>query len=427
MQTNQNKGADKFQSAAKLGNRRNNGINTFCGKEIDSTLDKKDVMSAKFSALNHLNDIMGFDTHNSNGYIIRLIVDKGERARLLDEINICQNLPKECFENGCIDEGLRLNGVICWNTMDNTLLSKQTNNKMNKDYNTTMVASEQMSNETVTSNNTKRMMNDTTKSAGVSHPAANMANLGNEGINTLTVNTTKKNTGKVRKSSQKLKPTVASLVTKALAPDVKIRRYANGKYCACYNWVDGKFVISNYEELLEVAHQLCDIMHHHAVELTEKEGLTNPEDVLFVPYFNKHVHLYGTMDFKISVREEYNGNNYDLKKLKIHHFYEGVICYGGIHLADWLIKPTGQRFSNIVGCLMLVELRSIAENLKVEIDSEEVYNASTYARAHWSSYEEMQKFIAIREANSIANGGQTCWMFAAREVHGQSFNHEMIA
>ena len=112
MNTKNIKGADKFQSAAKLGNRGNNGINTFCGKEIDSILDKKDEMSAKFSALNHLNDIMGFDTHNSNGYIIRLIVDKGERARLLYEINICQNLLKECFENGCIDEGLRLNGVI---------------------------------------------------------------------------------------------------------------------------------------------------------------------------------------------------------------------------------------------------------------------------------------------------------------------------
>lgn len=112
MTTKKNKGADKFQSAAQLGNRGNNGINTFCGKEIDSTLDKKDVMSAKFSALNHLNDIMGFDTHNSNGYIIRLIVDKGERARLLNEINICQNLLKECFENRCFDEGLRLNGVI---------------------------------------------------------------------------------------------------------------------------------------------------------------------------------------------------------------------------------------------------------------------------------------------------------------------------
>lgn len=112
MKRKNHKGADKFQSAAKLGNRGNNGINAFCGKEIDSTLDKKDEMSAKISALNHLNDIMGFDTHNSNGYIIRLIVDKGERARLLNEINICQNLLKECFENGCIDEGLRLNGVI---------------------------------------------------------------------------------------------------------------------------------------------------------------------------------------------------------------------------------------------------------------------------------------------------------------------------
>lgn len=98
--------------AAHINSLGSNGINTFCGKEIDSTLDKKDEMSAKISALNHLNKIVGFDAHNSNGYIIRLIVDKGERARLLDEINICQNLLKECFENGCIDEGLRLNGVI---------------------------------------------------------------------------------------------------------------------------------------------------------------------------------------------------------------------------------------------------------------------------------------------------------------------------
>ena len=112
MQQRNKKVADKFQSATKLGNFGNNGINTFCGKEIDSTLDKKDVMNAKITALNHLNKIVGFDAHNSNGYIIRLIVDKGERARLLDEINICQNLLKECFENGCIDEGLRLNGVI---------------------------------------------------------------------------------------------------------------------------------------------------------------------------------------------------------------------------------------------------------------------------------------------------------------------------
>ena len=112
MSSKTNKGADKFQSAANKERYGNMVINTFYGKDIDSTLDKKDVMSAKFSALNHLNDIMGFDTHNSNGYIIRLIVDKGERARLLNEINICQNLLKECFENGCIDEGLRLNGVI---------------------------------------------------------------------------------------------------------------------------------------------------------------------------------------------------------------------------------------------------------------------------------------------------------------------------
>lgn len=79
---------------------------------LGKNITNRDEMSAKITALNHLNKIVGFDAHNSSGYIIRLIVDKGERARLLDEINICQNLLKECFENGCIDEGLRLNGVI---------------------------------------------------------------------------------------------------------------------------------------------------------------------------------------------------------------------------------------------------------------------------------------------------------------------------
>lgn len=79
---------------------------------LGNNITNRDEMSAKITALNHLNKIVGFDAHNSNGYIIRLIVDKGERARLLNEINICQNLLKECFENGCIDEGLRLNGVI---------------------------------------------------------------------------------------------------------------------------------------------------------------------------------------------------------------------------------------------------------------------------------------------------------------------------
>lgn len=67
---------------------------------------------AKINALTHLNKIAGFDTSNSGGYILRLIVDKGERARLLEEINICQSLIKECFEKGCIEEGLRLNGLL---------------------------------------------------------------------------------------------------------------------------------------------------------------------------------------------------------------------------------------------------------------------------------------------------------------------------
>ena len=49
--------------------------------------------------------------------------------------------------------------------------------KMNNEIQ--MAASEQMNNEVVTSyNNKNSMMNDTTKSAGISHPAANMANLG---------------------------------------------------------------------------------------------------------------------------------------------------------------------------------------------------------------------------------------------------------
>lgn len=99
MNSNDNQSAGAFPPAANMANLGNN-------------IDNRDEMSAKISALNHLNEIMGFDAHNSNGYIIRLIVDKGERARLLDEINICQNLLVECFENGCIDEGLRLNGVL---------------------------------------------------------------------------------------------------------------------------------------------------------------------------------------------------------------------------------------------------------------------------------------------------------------------------
>ena len=81
-------------------------------EEVSAVAGKGDEMSAKITALKHLNKIVGFDAHNFNGYILRLIVDKGERARLMDEINICQNLLAECFENGCIDEGLHLNCVI---------------------------------------------------------------------------------------------------------------------------------------------------------------------------------------------------------------------------------------------------------------------------------------------------------------------------
>lgn len=99
MNSNDNQSAGVSHPAANMANLGNN-------------IDNRDEMSAKISALNHLNEIMGFDAHNSNGYIIRLIVDKGERARLLEEINICQNILVECFENGCIDEGLSLNGVL---------------------------------------------------------------------------------------------------------------------------------------------------------------------------------------------------------------------------------------------------------------------------------------------------------------------------
>ena len=97
-----------MENSCMIGNTTAN--DAVCNDEVE--INKENQMSAKITALNHLNKIVGFDTHNSNGYIIRLIVDKGERARLLNEINICQNLLKECFENGCIDEGLRLNGVI---------------------------------------------------------------------------------------------------------------------------------------------------------------------------------------------------------------------------------------------------------------------------------------------------------------------------
>lgn len=97
-----------MENSCMIGNTTAN--DAVCNDEVE--INKENQMSAKISALNHLNEIMGFDAHNSNGYIIRLIVDKGERARLLDEINICQNLLVECFENGCIDEGVRLNGVL---------------------------------------------------------------------------------------------------------------------------------------------------------------------------------------------------------------------------------------------------------------------------------------------------------------------------
>jgi len=96
MQKNNTKSAGVSQPADNM---KNNGNNN-------------NEMIAKINTLNHLNKIAGFDTSNSGGYILRLIVDKGERARLLEEINICQSLIKECFEKGCIEEGLRLNGLL---------------------------------------------------------------------------------------------------------------------------------------------------------------------------------------------------------------------------------------------------------------------------------------------------------------------------
>lgn len=96
MKNDTTKSAGAFHPAANMENNGNNNHE----------------MIAKINTLNHLNKIAGFDTSNSGGYILRLIVDKGERARLLEEINICQSLIKECFEKGCIEEGLRLNGLL---------------------------------------------------------------------------------------------------------------------------------------------------------------------------------------------------------------------------------------------------------------------------------------------------------------------------
>lgn len=96
MKNHNTKSAGVSQPAANM---KNNGNNNH-------------EVIAKINALTHLNKIAGFDTSNSGGYILRLIVDKGERARLLEEINICQSLIKECFEKGCVEEGLRLNGLL---------------------------------------------------------------------------------------------------------------------------------------------------------------------------------------------------------------------------------------------------------------------------------------------------------------------------
>ena len=245
----------------------------------------------------------------------------------------------------------------------------------------------------------KRMQKNNTKSAGVSHPAANMADLGkNIDKNTM---------------ATKFIPTIATIVTNTITPNTDIY---NGK--AWYNWEE--LNVTGYEGVLEVAHQLCDILHHHAKEIVEAEGVTNPDEVLFAPLLDKYVSLHGCAWFKPSCDEYYH-------EYRIHNRYDGVICYGGLHLSDWLTKPTGQRFSNIVGCLLLDELDTVATDLHKK-DYEEIDNASPFARAHWGSYEEMQKFIAIREANNKANPNGLClWSKATYEERGYTFNHELIA
>lgn len=213
---------------------------------------------------------------------------------------------------------------------------------------------------------------------------------------------------------RKFIPTIANFVSNTITPETEI--YNN---MACYEWETLK--VTGYEGVLEVANQLCDILHHHAKEIVTAEGITNPDEVLFAPLLDKYASIGGCAWFKPSCEEYY-------QEYRIHNRYYGVICYGGIHLSDWLTKPTGQRFSNIVGSLLLDELSSIAYELEKDESSEEVYNASPFARAHWSSYEEMQKFLSLREANNKANHRGMClWMYATYGENGYTFNHELIA
>lgn len=271
----------------------------------------------------------------------------------------------------------------------------------------TATANDAVCNDEVVINKENSMDKEDTKSAGISHPAANTDNLGDSVTRD--------------KRRKKFVPSVAAIVTKNITPEIRNSKY-NGR--AWYHWGDfGKFCINNYEDLLEVAHQVCDILHHHAKEIVEVEGIDNSNEVLFAPLLYKHAGFFGSFDFKCSIKDKWGD---DTTYYKLHNRIEGVICYGGIHLSDWLVRPTGLRFCNIVGALLLDELDYVADAIGCEIDSEEVYNTSTYARAHWSSYEEMQKFFALREANRIANGGHTSWCRAAFG-DGQTFNHEIVA
>lgn len=107
----QNTNFNRNEKSMKKENTKSAGVSQPAANMENNGNNNHEVI-AKINALTHLNKIAGFDTSNSGGYILRLIVDKGERARLLEEINICQSLIKECFEKGCIEEGLRLNSLL---------------------------------------------------------------------------------------------------------------------------------------------------------------------------------------------------------------------------------------------------------------------------------------------------------------------------
>ena len=286
--------------------------------------------------------------------------------------------------------------------MSNSISAMENSNMIS-----TATANDAVCNDKVEINKENRMDKKNTKSAGVSHPAAKIDNRGNSVTRA--------------KRRKEFVPSVAAIVTKNITPEISNSKH-DGR--AWYNWGDyGKFCINNYEDLLEVAHQVCDMLHHHAKEIVEVEGIDNPSEVLFAPLLYKHAGFFGIFDFKCSIKDKWGD---DTTYYKLHNRIEGVICYGGIHLSDWLVRPTGLRFCNIVGALLLDELGHVADAIGCEIDSEEVYNNSTYAHAHWGSHEEMQKFFALREANRIANGGHTSWCRAAYG-DGQTFNHEIVA